>query len=152
MKIEFTDKGSNTIFRELQNVALFQKAANKGITQAFYKMGKDLKKDAVNSIKSGTKTGKVYSVNVNGVTRLHRASAPGETPANLTGALAKSIGYDVSGSSYKMEYFADTPYAAWLEDGTKNMSARPYLIATIDSNEKNTVEHFQTEIERAFKK
>ena len=151
MKIEFTDKDSSIRFDELRNSSMFKKATRKGITNAFYKIGKDLKQDVVRDIKTGAKTGKVYSVQINGVKRLHRASAPGEVPANLTGALANSIGYDVSGSSYKMEYFADTEYAAWLEDGTRNLKPRPYLIATIDANEENTVEHFETEITRAFK-
>ena len=78
------------------------------------------------------KTGRVYNVVIRGRRVKHRASAPGEAPANMTGALQKSLGFEVTGASW-MEFGANTPYARELELGSakRNLAERPYLKATV---------------------
>lgn len=85
-------------------------------------------------ILSRKKTGKTRVVTVRGRRVRHRASAPGEAPANLSGVLQQSIRFIVHGSN-SMEFGADAPYAAFLEEGTKRMAKRPYLITTVQRND-----------------
>jgi hypothetical protein len=62
------------------------------------------------------------------------ASAPGETHANLSGRLRRSIGWKVSGT-HEMEWGYgvvqkkdEAPYyAPYVEEGTTRMDARPSL-------------------------
>jgi hypothetical protein len=150
----------------------------RGIRQAYYQIGRDLKAYAKKGIlnkkgKSGTtyyslqkrknkKTGKDMDVRVS-----HKASAPGEFPANQTGELQRSVNFVVRGAE-QLEFGAgsnqtqtgrsigNAPYAAALELGAKNkdgsvrMEPRPYLIASIKATEGSAQQHFEIEIEKAL--
>lgn len=122
-------------------------ATRRGIRQGFYFAGRDLMKDAKGFILRGPKTGKVYKIA--GRKRRHRSSAPGESPSNLTGALRRSVDFVVQGSD-EMEFGAGTEYAAAQELGyaKRNLEARPYLIRSIDANERNIENHFEREIRK----
>lgn len=61
----------------------------------------------------------------------HQASAPGEMPAIDTGALAASIQTDVQGT--KGTVYTNQEYAEFLEYGTSNMEARPYMTPAAES-------------------
>ena len=81
------------------------------------------------------KGGKVYVRRVRGGNRRrHRASAAGETPANLTGEYRKSRGYQVSGWR-QMRFGVRDRKGRWLEEGTRNMKPRPGLRNTFDAKE-----------------
>lgn len=54
-----------------------------------------------------------------------------------TGKLADSIAYVIEGEEAKVG--SDARYARFVEMGTRNMSARPYLRPSIDQN-KGTIE------------
>lgn len=56
----------------------------------------------------------------------HTASAPGETPAMDTGALANSIQTEMD-SQTSGTIFTNMEYAAYLEFGTRKMAARPFM-------------------------
>ena len=85
---------------------------------------------AVRSItRKGTKSGRVY--NIKGPPkRTHRASAPGEAPANDTGRLAESIQSSIEGKT--AEVFTNMEYAPWLEFGTQKMEPRPFLFPAVE--------------------
>lgn len=73
--------------------------ARQAIRQAFFRLGKELKRKANKEILDKTKkTGRVYWVYKNGHRRKHQASAPGETHANLTGDLRRSLSWQVHGT------------------------------------------------------
>ena len=103
-----------------------------GIRRGLLDVGPEIEREVVRRIKSPPKTGRYYWRGG----RHHQASAPGESPANLSGALAESIGFSVSsptqlviGSRSNSEA---APYAARLEFGDKflgkgSIAARPYL-------------------------
>ena len=105
----------------------------KGIRQAFYEIGHDVIRETRRLILVGPKTGRMYGT--------HRASAPGESPANQTGRLAKSGDYKVHGSS-SMTVGETIPEAKFLEDGTRNMAPRPHVIRAINNCARNTMESF----------
>lgn len=130
----------------------------RGIRQAYYKLGKDLKKRASDKILEKPKSGKTYFFSRFRTSKSgkktssrisHVASAPGEYPANWTGKLRKSIGFEVSGSE-KLIFGADTEYAKYLEEGTGKMAKRSYLLRTINEMQKEAVEHFETEIKKSL--
>lgn len=107
-----------------------------GIRKGFYESGKLLRNDARDGIKSPPKTGRMYKFKK---TR-RRASAPGEYPANRTGNLRSSIDFLVVGSE-ELQFFQDerggrggrtVKYGKFLEDGTRNMKARPFISKTVN--------------------
>lgn len=59
----------------------------------------------------------------------HRASAPGEPPASDTGLLLNSIHHELGqdGDGWHCDIGSDLQYAVYLELGTRNMAARPFL-------------------------
>lgn len=127
-----------------------ENAGRRGIRQGFYELGKDLVKQARQNIIKGPKTGVVYKVR--GRRRRHRASAAGQPPANLTGTLQKSVGFQLQGS-HEMEfgYRDSAPYGVFLEGGTRNMEPRPNLIKVVEGSPKNAREHFTREIAKAHR-
>jgi HK97 gp10 family phage protein len=70
------------------------------------------------SITSGPKSGRRYGN--------HISSAPGQSPANWTGALVKSI--KVQKEKHKSIVSIGKKYAEYLEFGTSKMAPRPFII------------------------
>lgn len=79
------------------------------------KMAQNMKK----SILSGAKGGKTYGS--------HTASAPGQAPANDTGALVRSIRVEKNKKN-ESTVIIDKEYAVFLEFGTSKMKARPFIL------------------------
>lgn len=84
---------------------------------------------AVELIKSGPKSGRIYSRGG----RKHQASAPGEAPADDTGNLAANV-FVVEGTTAgtTASVVARAVYAMALEFGTKNMLPRPFMRAAYE--------------------
>ena len=132
----------------------------RGIRQAFYKLGKDLRKTASDLILEKPKHGRLYRIRRGKLIRKHRASAAGEAPANLSGRLRRSLDFNVVGSE-RMEFGYRQAsaekgsgdgvfYGKFLERGTRNMKPRPALFLAIKRNERNAIEHFETELKENF--
>lgn len=121
------------------------------IRQGFFQLGKDLKITANKEILRRPKKGRVYYIRTRGGrSRRHVASAPGETHANITGALRRSIGWVVAGSEsltfgYGVDPRGPAPdRAEWLEFGTTRMKARPSLQNAMKDTERNAEVYFGT--------
>lgn len=109
-------------------------------------------------IRSGGRSGNVY---VFGGTT-HVASAPGEPPANLSGALASSIRFtkatDREGSSASVG--SDLDYAATLENGgwaegnfgVVYVEPRPFLLPSFEEAVAEGLKKFKSEFEKEFRK
>lgn len=116
----------------------------KAIRQGFYTSGKQLVADLNKDMKA-PKSGRIYKVyrGINGgklkKPRLHRASAPSETPAVITGRFRKSVDFAVRGNR-ELEFGANQSapkYAEFLEKGTSKMEARePFKRTVIKNKEK----------------
>lgn len=109
---------------------------------ALHEIGKDVNRETQRLIRTGQRTGRIYIIRG----QRHQASAPGEPPANLTGKLAKSNEYKVSGWS-TMEVGETAPYAGYLEYGTKKgkIKPRPHLIVAVNNlavQTINTIERY----------
>lgn len=115
------------------------KVISKGIRMGAYTSGKELVADLKQDMKN-PKSGRVYTVykGIGGKTlkrpRLHRASAPSETPAIITGEFRKSVGFDVRGNK-RLEFGSGRDglanYAEFLEYGTSKMKARKPIERTV---------------------
>ena len=81
-------------------------------------MAENMKK----SILTGAKSGQQYFSNG----KRHQSSAPGQAPANNTGALVRSIKVKKNGRNATITISKD--YAIYLEFGTSKMRARPFII------------------------
>lgn len=100
--------------------------ANKITEEAADKMAKEMK----NSILSGAKSGSQYYING----ARHTSSAPGQAPANVTGALVRSI--KVNKEKNKSTIKIEKNYAIFLEFGTSKMRPRPFIIPAFMSTKK----------------
>lgn len=124
------------------------------LRKSFYAIGKELTKEAKRSIIEGPKTGRLYRIK--GRKRRHRASAPGEPPATLSGDLQKSVDFLVQGWS-QMTFGAgsqEIDYAKFLELGTVGgkIAPRPYLIRAIEQKEKQTRTIFEANLKKGLRK
>src|SRR5690625_5787648 len=63
--------------------------------------------------------------------KTHTASAPGDAPNIDTGRLINSLNVTRSGST-SAEVLANVEYAAYLELGTRNMAARPFMTPAVE--------------------
>lgn len=106
---------------------------SKQLDVALYASAKRIESDAKKSIARGTKSGKIYKRR----TVTHRASAPGEAPANDTGRLMNSISTALIKAQKYAEVFAGrgvAKYARALEFGTQKMAARPFFFPAAEKN------------------
>jgi len=148
------DSNNRKVTLQIKNL---NKITREGMSKAFFAIGKDYVTTAKNRILNPPKTGVVYRIRSRkGVVILHQASAPGESPANRTGALKDTIESLYSAGQDSMRLKAGdgdrVPYAGFLEEGTKKIKPRPYLIPAIETNERNAIEHFEREIKKAATK
>jgi len=157
MSVSFKeDIGNRRVYVHIDNLPSRTK---RSIRQGFFELGKDLKQTANKEILRKPKGGRTYIVRgPSGRRRRHVASAPGETHANLTGKLRRSLGWQVHGA-HSMEFgygvggagagLKPAPeYAEYVEFGTRKMAARPSLANAIRAVDRNAEKHF----EQAFRK
>ena len=121
----------------------------RGIRQGFWALARELRAGVQQKIKQGPKTGRLYRIK--GRKRKVRASAPGQAPANRTGALGKSVGFEIRGTSeLEFGYRDSVNYGEFLELGTKRMDPRPALTPQVIESTKNARGHFEREIKKAL--
>lgn len=147
--------GKDNLRVEIQIKEMHMRSA-KAMRSAFYMLGKDLKATANRLILDKPKGGRFYRISRLGRKFTHKASAGGEAPANLSGRLRRSLDYNVIGSD-RMEFgyragsgngSTGVNYGKWLETGTNKMKERPALTLAVKENEKNAIEHFETELKK----
>lgn len=78
-----------------------------------------LRNNMIRRIMRDAKSGRVYGN--------HQASAPGEAPANDTGALVRSIRVEHTPGSGKARVVVGSAVGKMLELGTKKMAPRPFM-------------------------
>ena len=135
------------------------KTTVRSIRQGFFKLGSALKNELNADVLKKDKKGKVYKVRTRagkrgaGKGRRHRSSAPGQTPANITGKYRKNIAYQIHGSD-KLEFGIreGAPYAKFLEEGTGRMKPRPGLGNTVKKFQGQAEEYFSNELEKGLTK
>ena len=118
----------NTAFLIMKRIVV---NSAEGVRRGLLDVGPEIEREVVRRIKSPPKTGRYYFRG--GV--LHQASAPGESPADWTGTLAESVGFEVS-SPREMKIGTRVliaPYGGAMEFGTKDgkIAPRPFLLPAI---------------------
>lgn len=119
----------------LSNLMQSDKRTQFQVEKGLFAVGKVLLEELSRSFLKETKTGRVYRYKG----RRYRASAPGQAPANVSGTLRKSAGFEVqTGSQIAFGYRDSQNYGRNLELGTKRVKPRPALknamIAKINTN------------------
>lgn len=141
------DSGNQRAIIRISNMS---EATRRGLRQGFFQLGNDLQKTASRQILKKPKGGRTYLIRRGKTRRRHVASAPGESPANLSGSYRKSIGFKIKGST-QMEFGAGNskvPYAVFLEKGTKRMQPRPGLGNAVRATQRNARRYFADNIRR----
>ena len=98
--------------------------------------------EAKQSIQRGTKTGKIYKRR----SITHQASAPGQAPASDTGFLVSNITSTAPTNVMKnieVNVISKAPYSKFLEFGTRNMEARPFLQPALEKNRRKIKQIFR---------
>lgn len=147
--------------RILKSLKKIEPKTLRGIRQAFYQVGKSLKRNADNAILRGQKTGRTYVIRRGSIRRRHRASAPGEAWANISSVKKSARGtidYNVFGGTH-MTFFAGTnsknqagSHAFYLEKGTRKMRRRPALENALNEEERNIEKYLGRHIIKEVKK
>ncbi len=136
-KIILNTRVDNDLQRSIDPVRAYR-----GIQEGLEEIGKELVDTARDGIKSPPKTGRIYIING----KWHQASAAGEYPANLSGALQESLSHRVE--NLTMEFGADTKYAKILQQFDtprktkgifKSIPARPFLTLSHNENKADFV-------------
>jgi len=130
-----SDTGNRRFFGSVLNL---KKHTRLGIIRAAHKSAQGLIYSLQNEANNGLKTGRMYGD--------HKASAPGETPATITGKYANGVRTIVRPKEFVFGNI--TPYAGYLEFGTSRMKPRPGLSNAIVDQERNIVRNYLKEIER----
>lgn len=147
--------------RKVATLLSARKKTREAMRKSWFKVGDDLKREASRQVLDrGSKRGRVYLIRGPGGVRRHRASAPGQSHANLSGRLRRSLSWKVQGSD-ELEFgygvasslTTEAPdHAPFVEFGTRNMKARPTLRNAIESEgERSVREHFARALLREFR-
>ena len=146
MDVKLTSSSANAV-NMLGNIPHeFQRA----IRQGWFRSGDELSKELNEQTLKKPRAGRSYVRKVRGGSRRrHRASRAGETPANQSGTYRKSRGYNIRGWK-QLEWGVKDPKAKFLEEGTKNMQARPGVRNTVDAKQNQVQSILESELRKAF--
>lgn len=122
------------------------KRIESGTEKALMALALQAQGKAQQSILRGSKTGRIYKRGAG----THRASAPGEAPANDLGFLAANIKVDMTGK-FQSNVRSLAPYSVHLEYGTQKMAARPFLRPAGDAVKANAKQVFDAYISEALR-
>ena len=135
--------GTERAFESAGNIAANTKF---GIEKAFYFIGKDLMGEFNRQVLAKNKSGQLYIIRRGKTRRRHIASAPGETPANISGKYRKGIGFKVDGAN-QLIFGNSAEHAGFLESGTRFMKKRPGLGNAVKSSERTIIRDLSSNIE-----
>ena len=111
----------------------YSKSIEKELKRNLRIAGMMVRNTAVQSILSGGKSGKVYEKY--NPRRTHRASGEGQAPASDTGFLASNIVLSkINDQDMSIEVESRAEYSEFLEFGTQNMKARPFMFPALEEN------------------
>lgn len=138
---------SDEVFVKIKNL---EKTNKQALSNGFNQLGESLVRRVQNTILNEPKHGRFYKISTNGVKRLHRASAPGQTPAIISGKYFESTYYESSGWQ-GLRFINDAPYALYLEKGTKKMKPRPGMKNAIKSELRNGKMYLESSLSKAMR-
>ena len=141
------DHANREVHLHLEKTSLFFR---EGIRNALFEIGDENSKQLKKFIIDPPHTGIIYNRPGN-MGQQHQASAPGESPADMTGKLSKSVNYKVRGS-YEVEFGEKMPYGKYLEEGTAKIQPRPHLIRTVRKKERDNYRSLERNVRQKIAK
>lgn len=141
-------KRNKKVFKQISRL---NELTREAIEHASYVNGKLTINSANKEILKKPKGGRTYIVRgPSGRRRRHVASAPGQTHANLTGKLRRSLSFKVGHNEIRVGYGLDKgdapEYAAAVEFGSNRMRPRPSVFNAIKAERRNYQNNFEREI------
>lgn len=134
VQAELRDFANRVItFRELgqKTLRVLGNRAETRVMKIMVEGANEIRNDIILGMRNTPKTGKIYGKgykNPKGKPVMHRASSPGWPPAVDTGDLLRSIIVDARWAEVEVGSIITNPaYPKFLEEGTRNMDARPWL-------------------------
>ncbi|WP_434779269.1 HK97-gp10 family putative phage morphogenesis protein [Neisseria sp. Ec49-e6-T10] len=118
---------------------------NQAITLGFRKSGKEITDNIKKELSTGARSGRLYIIRG----MAHKASAPGQYPAKLSGKLVNSQNYRVANKT--LLFGNSAHYAAYLENGTRKMDARTFLKPLVEQKTDDIEKNLDHEIQKVFK-
>lgn len=114
-----------------------------------YRGANEVRNTLVGDILTGGRSGRIYRIPGTGAS--YQASAPGEPPANRTGAFRASWNVSAEGGgggSYKAEVKSELTVNGYnlgslLEHGTSKMAPRPYVDKTVEQSKDKVIQMFK---------
>ena len=147
LSIKLDIKSDSNSFKFVDSAENIATNTHFGIEKAFWQSGKDITAEFSKQVLAKNKTGRLYVIRG----RKHRASAPLETPANLTGNYRKSVGFKVNqGTTPQLTIGNSAEYAGFLELGTSRMIKRRGLRNAIRASERDIIRNLSTDIFEAI--
>jgi hypothetical protein len=138
----------------LNVISNFSESSRAGMRHGLFEMG-SLFREKLRADMLKPKSGNVYFIRrgKRGRRYRHVASAPGESPAVISGDLRDSVDFLVhSSSEMEFGYKNSVDYGKYLEDGTKNIKPRPGLNNIITAYQIRALNKLAEEInKRTFK-
>jgi HK97 gp10 family phage protein len=114
----------------LKNINRAQVAARKAAEREVDRARLAVETTAKKLIQRGPKSGEVYQKY--NPKRKHKASAPGQPPATDTGTLVNSI--ESKRDGLVAVIWTEKAYGKFLEFGTRDIAARPWLTPAVEQN------------------
>ena len=149
------DPSNRLLYREVQDLP---SRGHQVFRDGFFGYMKALKKRANKEILRKPKGGVTRWIRTKtGKRRRHRASRPGETHANASGELRRSLSWKVNGwETAEFGYGISTnaqnkapEYAEWVTHGTRFMAPRPSLMNAIRLEDRD--KHFDAALEKMIR-
>ncbi len=135
IKVEF--KSTNP-----QGLLKYFKSFEKSIKDKINTAGNLVRNTAVQSITSGSKSGVTYEKY--NPRRTHTASSAGQPPASDTGFLVQNIVLNLQEGGMIANIESKASYSKFLEFGTQNMKARPFMFPALEENKPKIRRMFAT--------
>lgn len=110
----------------------YERTLESKLKQVMSASGDLIRNEAIQSIMSGAKSGRTYEKY--NPRRTHTASADGQPPASDTGFLVSNITKNIKMSGHEVEVESKANYSKFLEFGTQNMRARPFMFPALEKN------------------
>ena len=130
MQISIQVKGFKKVMSSLKNL---EQDLEKPFREVIVGGAQLIRGEAIKSIQSGPKSGRIYEKY--NPRRTHKASAPGQAPASDTGNLVRNIVVKQENPDLvKVE--SNATYSSFLEFGTSKMLARPFLFPATERSRK----------------
>lgn len=132
-----------------RNFAALSKKFSEEVARTIVTSGQIVRTDAIKSIQTVSPGAAVTRYRLGGGKVDHIASRPGDAPNTDTGRLVQSVQVEVRADDVYVG--TGLNYAPYLEFGTSNMQARPWLFPALERNREKITGMIRKAMQRVIK-